>query len=280
MELVKKTLIGIIIGTGLILPGVSGAVLAVIFGIYDKMINALSNFFKDWRNNLLFLMPLFIGVTIGIFVFGNVLSFLFREYPVEARFVFMGLIIGGLPVLFNQTKRKGHKKINFASFYIALFMALTLFVFGTNVININFSANLNNDLFSYIILFFTGIIYIAGKIIPGISGSLLLMLIGMYEYVLDVIANFFRMNIYEYLKLMPFFFGIVVGAIILVKLVDYLLKDHYNATYSAITGFVIGSLPALYPGISFNISGLVCLFLILLSFSISYIFSTNRDKII
>ena len=127
-------------------------------------------------------------------------------------------------------------------------------------------------------MFLAGIIYVSGKIIPGISGSFLLMLIGMYEYVLNVIASFFNLTLVEYLHLIPFFLGIIFGGFLLVKIIEYLLNEYYNISYSAILGFIIGSLPALYPGLSLNINGLINIILLVLAFLIAYTFSTKKIK--
>ena len=275
----RKLIIGILIGGGLILPGVSGAVLAVIFGIYDNMIYALSHFFKDIKKNTLFLTPLISGGLIGIFLFGRILNFLFTNHPSEAKFIFIGLIIGALPVLFNKLKEGSENHFNHKCFWAAFSIAMFLFVLDRTIININFSDQLNHGLIGKIMLFSAGFLYISGKIIPGISGSFLLMIIGMYEYVLNIIASFFDLTLPEIVALFPFFLGLFVGGVILIKWIERLLKMHFHGTYSAILGFVIGSIPVLYPGLRFDIRGIVGIGLLVLAFVISYNFSTSKEEI-
>jgi putative membrane protein len=274
MIFVKDIVIGIVIGGGLVLPGVSGAVLAVIFGIYEKLINAVGHFFNAWKHNLFFLTPIIIGIGIGCLIFGNILGFLFKYYRMEACFTFIGLILGGLPVIFNKIKINGN--INIKAFFISLIISILLFVVGTNFININFNIKSHNILISWLLLFLTGIIFISGKIIPGISSSFLLMLIGMYNKFLYVISNPFSLSISEYISLIPVLLGIIVGMIFLIKLIEYLFKYHICTTYSVIMGFVIGSISAIYPGLKLNYHGLLSVILLFLSFYISYLFALRE----
>ncbi|MDD4036680.1 MAG: DUF368 domain-containing protein [Bacilli bacterium] len=276
MTIMKMIIIGIVIGAGMILPGVSGGVLAVIFGIYEKMLDAITNFFKDWRKNLLFLSPIILGVLIGAIIFSKVLNFVFNKYPMESCFTFIGLIIGGLPTLFNKVKQTEEKKLNLPIYFITFLISIALFVLGRDTINIDISTKLNNGFLSIILLFITGFIYISGKIIPGISSSFMLMLIGMYKYLLGIIANPLSLTKTKGLELVPFLLGIIVGAIVWVKIMNFLLEKYQNKTYSAVLGFVIGSIAAIYPGFSFNYHGLISIILFIISLLFSYWFSKSN----
>ena len=276
MTIMKMIIIGIVIGAGMILPGVSGGVLAVIFGIYEKMLDAITNFFKDWRKNLLFLSPIILGVLIGAIIFSKVLNFVFNKYPMESCFTFIGLIIGGLPTLFNKVKQTEEKKLNLPIYFITFLISIALFVLGRDTINIDISTKLNNGFLSIILLFITGFIYISGKIIPGISSSFMLMLIGMYKYLLGIIANPLSLTKTKGLELVPFLLGIIVGAIVWVKIMNFLLEKYQNKTYSAVLGFVIGSIAAIYPGFSFNYHGLISVILFIISLLFSYWFSKSN----
>ncbi|MDD2489969.1 MAG: DUF368 domain-containing protein [Bacilli bacterium] len=273
MKQTKKVIMGMVIGGGMVLPGVSGAVIMVIFGLYDKVMKSLSNFFKDIKNNSMFLLPIIIGVIIGAFLFGNILYFLFENHEVATKWVFIGLILGGCPILFKEIKTEGNKKIYWHAFYISFILAFILFVIAMRLFDINFSLYLNDNLLGYILLFIAGFLFISGKIIPGISSSLLLLLIGMYEYVLNVIVNFFQLELSDYISLIPFVIGVLVGAVFLVKLIASLLEHHFNITYSIIIGFVLGSIPGLYPGISFDLNGLWLISLAILGYVFAYYFS-------
>jgi putative membrane protein len=278
MILLKQMIIGVIIGGGMILPGVSGGVLAVVLGVYELMLNAIANFFKDKKKNLLFLGPLLLGVMIGVLLFGKILFFVFDKYPMEAKYTFIGLILGGVPLLFKEIQNKGYKKVNISVAFMAFIIAIGLFVLGKGTFNIDFSVNIGSGILSFVLLFITGMIFISGKIIPGISSSFLLMLIGMYQFLLNILNDPLGLSREQYVEIIPFVLGMIVGALILIKIIRSLLKNHFLATYSAIIGFVVGSIAAIYPGFTFNNHGLVSIILLLLAFYGSYQFSLLEQR--
>jgi putative membrane protein len=278
MELIKQLMIGIVIGGGMILPGVSGGVLAVVLGVYEGMLDALANFFKDVKKNICFLGPLLLGVVIGVLLFGKVLFFVFDKYPMEAKYTFMGLILGGIPLLFKEIESKGEKKVNLPMLFVTFMIAITLFVLGKDSLNINFSSSIDGGILSNILLFLTGLIFVSGKIIPGISSSFMLMLIGMYQFLLNILNDPFGLSQNEYMQIIPFALGIIVGAVFLIKIIRFLLKNHFTTTYSAIIGFVIGSIAAIYPGFSFDYRGIISIILLITSFAISYKFALTSQK--
>ncbi|MDD2203063.1 MAG: DUF368 domain-containing protein [Bacilli bacterium] len=278
MNQIKQMVMGIVIGGGMILPGVSGGVLAVIFGIYERLLDAIGHFFTNVRKNLSFLVPLIIGLIIGILLFGKVLYFVFDQYPIEACFAFMGLILGGVPALIKEMEKKGDKKLNMPAFLISFIISIVLFVLGNGILNINFSSNLDNGGMAFALLFLTGVIFAAGKVIPGISSSFMLMLIGMYQFLLNILNNPFSLSKNEYLQLIPFILGIIIGTIFLIRFIEYLLQKHYSKTYSIIIGFVIGSLAVIYPGFSFDYHGYVGFTLFIISFLIAYKLTLTGQK--
>jgi putative membrane protein len=278
MILLKQMIIGVIIGGGMILPGVSGGVLAVVLGVYELMLDAVANFFKDKKKNFLFLGPLLLGVMIGVLLFGKILFFVFDKYPMEAKYTFIGLILGGVPLLFKEIQNKGYKKVNISVAFMAFIIAIGLFVLGKGTFNIDFSVNIGSGILSFVLLFITGMIFISGKIIPGISSSFLLMLIGMYQFLLNILNDPLGLSREQYVEIIPFVLGMIVGALILIKIIRSLLKNHFLATYSAIIGFVVGSIAAIYPGFTFNNHGLVSIILLLLAFYGSYQFSLLEQR--
>ncbi|MEG2621108.1 MAG: DUF368 domain-containing protein [Bacilli bacterium] len=270
MSFFSLILIGIVIGAGMIIPGVSGAVLAVILDVYDKGVNALNSLIKDFKKNALFLFPLGIGITLGAIWFGKIIIFLFDNHQVETKYAFIGLILGGIPFLIKEIREKTGKSISFFYFFLALIMSVFLWYVTTYIISIDFSKNINNDFICNIKMFTSGIIYSIGKIIPGISGSFLLIIIGLYEYILNIVAHPFSITLLEALSIIPFVLGLFFGVIVLLKVTNYLLKNKFRSTYSAIIGFIIGSIPAINPVFMFNKKMIISVIILMFSFFLSY----------
>jgi len=269
MSFIINFFIGLVIGIGFIIPGVSGGALAVILDVYDKIFNSIKNI-KN-KNNFLFLLTISIGVLVGIIGFGNIILFLIETREVPTKYIFIGLLLGSIPSLIKNIKRTNNDKFKLLPLFLAIFISVILYFLENSNIGLNISDSLNSSVLPIIPLFIAGILYAAGKIIPGISGSALLILVGMYEYLLKIIANPLLINGRIFISLIPFMVGVVFGIFVLYKLMDYLFLNHYMLTYSAILGFVLGSLLYLYPGFSFDFSGLICIVLLISSYYFSYI---------
>lgn len=263
MSFITLFFIGIIIGSAMIVPGVSGAVIAVIFGLYDRIINSIMNLFKDFKNNFLFLSVLGLGILIGAIWFSNVLMFLYNKNEFVTKLSFIGFILGGVPFLFKEVKLK-KERINYLALVISFLLSLVLWIISKD------SITSNNMSYGFINLFLAGVIYSVGKVVPGVSGSFLLIIIGMYNFVLNVMARPLSYGLKNILKVIPFILGTLVGSLILLKLINYLFKKHFGITYSIIIGFVLGSLFALIPKFYFSYNLVVGLIIFVFSFLLSY----------
>lgn len=270
MSFIYLFLIGILIGTAMIIPGVSGSVIAVIFGVYDKSITALTNLFKNFKKNIIYLFVLGSGILTGAIWFSNVMMFLYEKHEIITKFSFIGLILGGIPFLINEIKKKKTEKINIKMFLITLLFSLVLWYLSENLINLTININNNSKILNFFLLFLSGFIYSVGKVIPGISGSFLLILIGMYEFVLSIMANPIGAVVTSFDKILPFILGLIFGVIVLLKLMKYLLDKKFGLTYSIIIGFVIGSIPALIPKFSFNLDFITGVTMMFFCFVLSY----------
>ena len=249
---------GIFIGSGAILPGISSGVFCVIFGIYEKLVNSVLNFFKDIRKNFSFLFPIAFGAFIGIVLFGNILKFLFYSYPMQIRFCIIGLIIGGIPCLIKQNT----KKLNLTSIIIFLFtLFLSLYLIALENVSYN---NSSNTTISYSFLIISGFLMSAGIVIPGISSTVILMLLGIYDIYLNAISTL------NFAILMPIALGVFFGGVIFLKAIQILLRNFAQYTYYAICGFTIGSIFVLLPGFSFNFNGFISLILCIVCIYISH----------
>lgn len=258
----KNLLYGLVIGIGFIIPGVSGGVLATILGIYETILEKVSNLFKNFKENILYLLPLLIGVITSILLFSKLILYLLNNKLNFISYVFIGLILGCVPYLFKEIKNKTNQKISIFYFLISFIFGIILFLIEKNNIS-----TINEP--TFLIMFIAGILYSAGKLIPGISGAALLMLLGIYEYLLNIIANPLSITIDVIILFIPFIISFIVSSIFIIKIINYLLNNHFRYTYSAIIGFVISSILFIYPG-SFSFSSII---IFLCSFIISYYLS-------
>lgn len=270
MSFIYLFLIGILIGTAMIIPGVSGSVIAVIFGVYDKSITALTNLFKNFKKNIIYLFILGSGILTGAVWFSNVMMFLYEKCEIVTKLSFVGLILGGVPYLIKEIKSKDNEKINFLALLLTFLLSVLFWYISQNVLKINFNVESSSYLVKFLLLFLSGIIYSIGKIIPGVSGSFLLIIIGMYEFVLSLISNPIHMVVRNFNKVVPFLLGFILGIIILLKLVNNLLEKKFSLTYSIIIGFVLGSVWALVPKFNFSKEYVIGIIIMIFSFTLSY----------
>ncbi len=258
MSFLLNCIKGIAIGAGAILPGISSGVLCVIFGIYEKLIDSVLYFFKDIKKNIKFLLPILTGVAIGVILFGNILMYLFENYAMQTCFCFIGIILGGIPALFKNANLKTGFRLHYLGYTILTFMITLLLIYIENHITQTFYAS-NNFLF----LVLAGFIMSIGVVVPGISSTVLLMLLGVYDIYLLAIST---VNVYI---LFPIGLGLLIGGYIFLKITKYCLENFHAQTYYGIIGFVLGSILVLYPGFSFNIQGLICICFLLIGILIS-----------
>ena len=240
---------GFFMGIANIIPGVSGGTLAIIMGIYEDFIGALSHFFKNFKKNIAFLIPVGLGMLASIATMSNVIDYSLHHYTLATVLFFVGLVVGGIPLLLGKVKGKkdGKNLSNFVTFIITfsivIFMAVAKLIFSTE-----FSISLSNLTFiALVLLFLVGILAAGTMVIPGVSGSLVLMLIGYYEPVIRTIKNIvhFKNLGHNLLILGVFGIGIVVGIVGIARLFEYLFKKHETITYYGVLGFIFASVIAI-----------------------------------
>ena len=260
--ILRNFLYGLIIGIGFIIPGVSGGVLATILGIYNEIIERLLNFKKDIENKFLYITPLLIGILISIFLFSKIILYLLNNKLLFISYVFIGLILGCIPYLIKEIKLKTKKNISITFFLITFILGIILYLFQEMSKEMVSTPNI-------IRMSLAGVFYALGKIVPGISGASLLMLLGVYKYFLSIIANPLNINLKIIIIFIPFVITFLISAYFILKAIDYLLNNHFRHTYSAIIGFIISSILFIYPG---NIN-IISIIIAILSFIISYYLS-------
>ncbi len=232
---------GILIGAGAILPGISSGVFCVIFGIYEKLVDTVLNFFHDFKKNLIFLLPLFLGGVTGILLVGKILNFLFIVHPMPTKFCFIGLILGSIPVLFKKANQEKGFRIHYLIFLMASFFIGILSIKLEHILPQLFNLEISESYFFYMVL--AGFLMSVGIVVPGVSSSVILMSLGIYNIYLSSIATF-NISI-----LVPLGIGVVIGSIVFLKIIQFLLNNYYTATFYIIIGFVLGSVLVIYPRI-------------------------------
>ncbi len=230
---------GILIGAGAILPGISSGVICVIMGIYEKLLDSVLNFFKDIKNNVKYLFPIVFGGIIGIILFSNLLNYFFYQFPIQTKSIFIGLIIGTIPELIKEVnKKEKYNRKNIIYMIVAMIIGVGTVILE-NRLHISELGDVN---FIYIII--CGIIMSLGIVVPGVSSTIILMLLGIYPLYLQSVANLY------FPVLIPLGIGLLIGSIVVMKITKKLLDTHYGKTFYCIIGFSIGSIFILLPTIS------------------------------
>ncbi|MBE5965500.1 MAG: DUF368 domain-containing protein [Lachnospiraceae bacterium] len=252
---------GFIIGSSMSVPGVSGGTMAILLGIYDKLIGAISNFLKDIKGNIIFLIKVCIGAGIGIFSLAFVIKWLLDKFPLSVSFFFLGAVIGGIPALYKKTKETSLKISSGVYFLIGLVIVISIGYIPVG----NFDISSGSGLSYYFMLLVTGIIIALALVLPGISTSHMLLVLGMYDTLILAITKFDLV----YIGIL----GIttLIGIFLITKPIEWTMKKFPHQTYCIIIGFVLGStseifrdkiLPAIPSGASFSwwvISFLICI---------------------
>lgn len=244
--MIKNILKGMVIGLANIIPGVSGGTMAVSMGIYDKLIHCITHLFKEFKKSVLFLLPIFIGAGLALVALPFVIEKMFASFPLQTNFLFIGLIIGGLPAIWGKVKGNrigaGHIIVFLVFFAIVAGMAALGETEGNSVV-------LDTGFLSMVKLFFVGIIAAATMVIPGVSGSMMLLLMGYYHPILELITTFIRslivFDIHGITRglslLVPAGIGVVLGIFGIAKLVEIVFEKYPLYAYSAIIGLIIAS---------------------------------------
>lgn len=240
VQFLIKVLQGALIGLGAVLPGISGGVLCVVFGIYKTIMEFLADPFRKFKTHVPKLIPIGIGGVIGFLGIANVLSFLLEKYPAPSVCVFIGLIGGMLPSLFREAGEQGRSKASYVSMVIAM-----IFIFALLISLKVFSVEITPNFAWYI---FCGFCLALSVIAPGMSFSTLLMPLGLYE---PFVAGIGHM---DFSVLIPGGIGGLATVILFAKAVNSLFEKHYSVAFHAIVGVVIAATIMIIPFDSFTVS--------------------------
>lgn len=234
---------GFFVGIANIIPGVSGGTLAITLGIYEELIEAISHFFRKLKSNIKFLIPIGIGAFTAIVIGSRIIEISLEKYTLPTLLFFTGLILGGMPMLFGKIKK------NIKPSYALIFLATFALVIGIMFLKTGNDAVLVDlNAWGYFKLFLVGMIAAATMIIPGISGSFMLMVMGYYEPIINAINEFTSFNNLwnNFWILMPFGIGVLLGVIVIAKIIEFLFQKFEVPTYFGIIGFVLASLIGIF----------------------------------
>lgn len=253
---------GIVLGVAFVIPGVSGGTLAVLMGIYEELIEAASNFYKsiaDFKKYIMYLLPIGLGAVFSVAVFAKLIKFGLEKSPIITILIFLGMIIGGIPALVRNVKGTKTNLKDMTLMLVGLIIVISMLIFhksNTNVVLTNMSIT------GYITLFLVGAIAAVTMVVPGISGSFTLMLIGYYEPILNLVNDItsFKNLGPNLILIFTFMLGVFIGIIFISKIIEWCLKHYKRETYYAIIGFVLSSIISVIYEVSkfpFNLTHLI-----------------------
>ena len=272
-DFIKKIICGIAIGVGCVLPGVSGGVIAISMGLYEKMITAIKQLFSAFNKNFMFLLPIGIGCAAGVVLTSNVLKLVIDQYESELFALFVGFVIGSFPSLFEETKKPGQKRFsvsNIAIMIIAFVLIILMEILDTNATAKAVGADAAG--LTPLEAMISGAILSIGVVIPGLSSSFLLVYFGMYKPVLAAIAE---------IDVSVLFFagiGFAVLGMLLILLMHFLLSRYHVKTYFGIIGVAAGTIALIIPNIAHHFSW-VCILLLAVGIAVGLWQAKRRMKL-
>lgn len=222
----------------MLVPGASGGTMAIILGIYDELIHAVSCFRKDLKDNLILLGTYGIAGILGILIFSGPLLTAVTLWHKPMLFLFLGAILGGIPPLYRKVKVSRIKSVNILVATIGAALGISTMYLPEGI----FQLSTNFDLYNFSMLMAAGVIIAVALILPGISASYILLMLGMYDLTLIAIKEL------DLLYLIPLAIGILGGTFFTAGLLEREMKRHPQFTYMLIIGFMLGSLAQVYPG--------------------------------
>lgn len=267
-NLVTTAAKGLIVGGTMLVPGVSGGTMAMILGIYDRLVTSVSSFMKHKRESFFFLALFSAGGFTGMLLFANPLLALIEKYPMPMLYFFLGTVAGGIPVIFKQAQ------IERFSWKVPFYIALGLFaiLLFTRLPIGTFQSEADSSIMQALFLMAVGLIAAVGLVLPGISVSYLLLLMGQYDGTMEAISDFYLPI------LMPLAIGLLIGIVLTTKVLERAMKRYPQTTYLIIFGFVAGSIVEVFPGVPAGTTLLLCLGLLTAGFCLIRLLSRQEMK--
>lgn len=272
MNYILLALKGIAIGIANAVPGVSGGTIAVIVKIYDKMLEAITPNIKKLIKNLPFLIPVGVGMLIGVLAAAKLLGFLFDEYNVPTQMFFVGVVIGSMPMIYKEcTAEKKLSAVCIAPFAAGLLVMAAMAFLSPAESTASGSGSF--DLVGGIMLFISSVLAAVAMIIPGISGALIMKVLGAYDTVIGALNSF------DIPILIIVAVGVVFGIFIAAGVISMLLKKFRRGTYCLISGLIIGSVPSIFPSnFAFDVQGIIGIVMLIIGLVVPFLTELTAKK--
>lgn len=268
---------GFLMGIVELVPGVSSGTMALLLGIYDQFLGAISRIIsKYYKQALAFLLPLVIGMAIAILTMSSVLDYFLQNHTIPTHWFFMGMVLGVIPMMIRISNVKAEfRAIHFILIFIGIAILYIMSLFNADAPPASSAGMELGDLIKY---FLAGILAASMMLLPGISGSLVMLILGVYPIVIYAINEFTSLNFEVLPILISTGLGIVTGILVASRIISHLLKNYTYLTYAGIIGLLFGSTFAIYPGLPDSGAGwIISIIVFLAGLSISYIFGKPRN---
>ncbi|MCB2209274.1 DUF368 domain-containing protein [bacterium] len=265
LDWIMRVVKGVLVGIGFITPGLSGGVLAVVFGIYEPLMRFLAHLREKFVKNFLFFLPVGIGGVVGVIAFSAVVDYAFEHFPAQFTWLFIGFIAGTFPSLFKTAGKEGRKWWHWV---ILVLLSVGTVFFMRGMENMG-DVQLQPSFFNWVL---SGALIGLGVVVPGMSPSNFLIYLGLYQPMASGISSL------DFGVIIPLALGGVLCVLLLAKLISWLFKKFYAVMYHIILGIVVGSTIAIIPA---GVSGwtiAVCAGLFLVGGAVSYALAKLDEK--
>ena len=256
----KRFLKGIVVVIGGVAPGLSGSVLLIIFGLYRATLDALGSIFRSFKKNILFLLPLVAGMFTGVLLFSKLIHFLLNQYEMQTRFCFLGLILGTVPMIWQEVRKEGFRRRYYPVILVSAIAGTLLFTLNPNLFPQVTAPTLLHKLL-------LGVAVAATVIIPGVDPAVFLSTLGLYELYVAALAEL------ELAVLLPMILGLAVGAVAISFVMSTLFRRFYTASYSVIFGIFLSMIPNMLNErcvLGFDLASVISMLLFVIGFFVSW----------
>ncbi|REK71505.1 DUF368 domain-containing protein [Paenibacillus paeoniae] len=261
---------GVLMGITDLIPGISGGTIAVMLGIYERLLTAISGFFSsNWRRQIGFLIPLALGMGSALLIFSRLIKYLLEHHYEPTQFFFIGLVIGVLPLLLKQSDaRRNFRPIHVIMLIISGALVASLAFFNADKTGLPID---DRSALTLLGLFFSGWLASMAMLLPGISGSFVLLMLGVYPTAIHALSSL------DFLLIAVIGAGVMIGFVVSSKGIKLLLSRYANLTYALMIGMIMGSVAVMYPGLAGDTATiLICVLTFVLGLATTLVFGLRK----